>query len=344
VTLDDGSTVAADVVVLGAGAQANFFHTPGAREHSYPLYSVEDAVKVRARVVELFQEAADNPELIGQGALTVVVVGAGPTGVETAGALAELIHDVMPHVHKHLAVSDAKVILVDLGHELLGAFSSHAHTYAAKELHRRGVQLRLGVAVTEVTADRVTLGDATVIKSRLVVWGGGEKAADLAGAAGLSQGRGGRIDVQPDLTVPGHPAVYAVGDVANIPFGDETALPQLGSVAQQAGKWAAENILSEIDSGVRQPFHYRDKGIMAMIGRKAAIAEIGSHRHEIHGRFAFAAWLGVHMELLGNIGAELKTYVAWAEDFYLRPNHRSAELLEPSRIDDPRINKGRTDD
>ncbi|GIH03603.1 NADH dehydrogenase [Rhizocola hellebori] len=339
VTLADGSSLAADVVVLGAGAQANFFHTKGASEHAFPLYSLEDAVRVRSRVMELFQKAADDPKLIEQGALTFVVVGAGPTGVETAGALSELIHDVMPHVHKHLAVSSATIILVDLGHELLGAFSSHAHAYAAKQLQRRGVQLRLGVPVSEVAADQVTLGDGTVIKTGLVVWGGGEMAADVAGHAGFSQGRGGRIDVQPDLTVPGFPAVYAVGDVANIPFGDEAALPQLGSVAQQAGKWAAENILSAADSGVRQPFHYRDKGIMAMIGRKAAVAEVGAHRHEIHGRFAFAAWLGVHMELLGNIGAELKTYVAWAEDFYLRPHHRSAALLDPSQIDTPRLNQ-----
>ncbi len=339
VTLDDGDTVAADVVVLAAGAQPNFFHTPGASENTYPLYSLDHAVHVRSRIMQLFQEAAQNPESIGQGALTFVVVGAGPTGVETAGALAELIHDVMPHVHKHLAISAAKVILVDLGHELLSAFSSQAHGYAAKQLQRRGVQLRLGAPVTQVTPDQVTIGDGTVIKTKLVVWGGGEMAADIAGASGLSQGRGGRIDVQPDLTVPGHPAVYAVGDVANIPYGDEPALPQLGSVAQQAGGWAAQNILSTLDGSGRQPFHYRDKGIMAMIGRKAAVADIGAHRHEIRGRFAFAAWLGVHMELLGNIGAELKAYVAWAEEFYVRPGHRSAALLDPAHIDTPRINR-----
>jgi len=337
VTLADGETLSCDTVVLAAGAQPSFFHTPGAREHAYPLYSLDDAVRVRAQVLKLFAEAAERPELADEGALTFVVIGGGPTGVETSGALAELIHDVMPHVYEHLAIAGARVILVDLGHALLAAFSDEAHAYAAKQLQRRGVQLRLGVSAKEITPDQVLLSDGTVIKTRLVVWGGGEKAAPLAEHAGLGQGRGGRVDVSPDLTVAGFPAVYAVGDVANIPFGDEPALPQLGSVAQQAGDWAGQNILAELDGAPRQAFHYRDKGIMAMIGRKAAVAEVGQHRHELHGRLAFAAWLGVHAELLGNVGAELKAFVSWAEEFYLRPHHRSAALLEPLRVDAPRI-------
>src|SRR6185295_11545626 len=152
----------------------------------------------------------------------------------------------------------------------------------------------------------------TTLRTHLVVWGGGVTAAHLAGSTGIQQGRGGRIDVRPDLTVAGHQGVYAIGDIANIPHGDEPSLPQLGSVAQQSGAWAAENILADVAGEPRRPFHYRDKGIMAMIGRKAAVAEIGEHRHELHGRFAFAAWLGVHAELLANTGAELKAFVYWA--------------------------------
>jgi len=338
VTLADGGTVQGDVLVLAAGAAPNFFHTPGAAEHAYPLYSVDNAERIREAVLRLFDEAAAKPERIGEGALTFVVVGAGPTGVETAGALAELVHDVMPHVHENLVVGGAQVILVDLGHTVLPQFSDEAHDYTARQLRRRGVQLRLGQAVKEIGPDHVTLSDGTGIRTQLVVWGGGISAAPLTARCGLTRGRGGRIDVLPDLTVPGFPGVYAVGDVANIPFGDEPALPQLGSVAAQSGAWAARNIRADLDGGHRESFHYRDKGIMAMIGRRAAVAEIGPHRHELHGRMAFAAWLGVHAQLLANARAEVGALDAWAEDFYLRPHHRSAALLDPAAADTPRIN------
>jgi NADH dehydrogenase len=338
VTLSDGETVAGDVLVLAAGAQPNFFNTPGAAEYAFPLYSVDDARRLRSRVIQLFQDAADHPELIASGALTFVVVGGGPTGVETAGALAELVFDVMPHRHERLTTAGARVILIDLGHVLLKPFTDEAHAYAAKQLQRRGVQIRLGIAASEVGPDHVSLTDGTTIKTHLVVWGGGVQAAPLAARCGLEQGRGGRIDVLPDLTVAGLPHVYVLGDLANTPFGDDRALPGLGSVADQAGRWAAGNILADMEGTGRRSFHYHDKGIMAMIGRKAAIAEVGERRHELHGRIAFAAWLGVHAQLLANATAELNAFFSWAEEFYLRPHHRSAELLDPDKIDTPRIN------
>ena len=336
-TLAGGEVVAGDVLVLAAGSQPNFVHTPGADRFAFPLYSLEDAERVRSRVLQLFEDASAKPELVDEGALTFVVVGAGATGVETAGALAELVHDVMPHVHPHLAVAGARVILVDLGHAVLGPFSEEAHEYAARQLQRRGVQLKLGTSAKEIGAGHVSLSDGTTIPTHLTVWGGGLMAAPLAAGSGVSQGRGGRIDVRPDLTVEGFPAVYALGDLANIPAGDDQPLPQLGSVAQQAGDWAGRNILADLEGQGRQPFQYHDKGIMAMIGRKAAVAEIGEHRHELHGRLAFAAWLGVHAQLLANAGAELHAFLAWADEFYLRSHHRSAALLDPATIDTPRI-------
>lgn len=336
-TLADGSTIEGDVVVLAAGSQPNFFHTPGAEEFAFPLYSLDDAKRIRSRVLQLFQDASAKPELVDEGALTFVVVGGGATGVESAGALAELVHNVMPHLYEHLAIAGARVILVDLGHAVLAPFSEDAHAYAAKQLQRRGVELKLGVSAKEIAADHVTLSDGTNIKTRLTVWGGGLMAAPLSARSGLTPGRGGRLDVQPDLTVEGAPGVYALGDFANIPAEEENGLPQLGSVAQQGGDWAARNILAGIEGKVAKPFHYKDKGIMAMIGRKAAVAEVGEHRHELHGRIAFAAWLGVHAQLLANAGAETNAFLAWADEFYLRPHHRSAALLDPSTIDTPRI-------
>jgi NADH dehydrogenase len=246
----------------------------------------------------------------------------------------------MPERYEKIESSASRIIVVDLGHSPLGAFSDAAHAYATKQLDRRGVELMLGAGVTEVAPDHVTLSGDTTIRTHLTIWGGGEMAAPIVASSGLPLGRGGRVDVLPDLTVAGFPGVYAVGDAANIPGADGKPLPQLGSVAQQAGTWAGTNILDDRSGIDRTPFHYHDKGIMAMIGRRAAVAEIGEHRHELHGRIAFAAWLGVHAALLSNIGAEMHAFMAWAEDFYIRPHHRSAALLDPSTIDTPRIKWG----
>jgi NADH:ubiquinone reductase (H+-translocating) len=337
VTLADGRTLSGDVVVLAAGSQPNFFGTPGAEEHSFPLYSLDDAERIRARLLQLYRDTRENPNLLDQGSLTFVVIGGGATGVEAAGALGELAHDVMPHVHENPALAHGHVVLVDLGHAVLAPFSDEAHEYAAKQLGRRGVELKLGVSAKEIGSDHVTLSDGTTIHTHLTVWGGGLQAAPIGASSGLPQGRGGRIDVQPDLSVEGHPNVFVLGDFANVPSGDDPVLPQLGSVAQQSGDWAAKNILADVEGKSRKPFKYKDKGIMAMIGRKAAVAEMGEHRHEVNGRLAFAAWLGVHAQLLSNAGAEINAFLAWADDFYLRPHHRSADLLDPEKVDTPRI-------
>lgn len=337
VTFTDGGTLFVDDVVLAAGARPNFFHALGADRYAYPLYSVEDAIRVRDRILGLFRDTAQRPELAAQGSLTFVVIGGGPTGVETAGALAELVHDVMPHAYSRLAAAPARIELVDLSPGVLGAFSDRAHGYAARQLRHRGVHLRMGVSAAEVTPDQVRLSDGSVIPTRLVVWGGGEQAASVAARSGVPTGRGGRVEVNPDLTVDGFDHFYAVGDVANVPHTDGLTLPQLGSVAAQTGDWAARNILAGVEHAPRAPFRYRDKGIMAMIGRRAAVAEIGEHRHELHGRLAFTAWLGVHAELMANMGAEMRAFHAWVEEFYLRPHHRSSALLDPASADRPRI-------
>jgi NADH dehydrogenase len=155
----------------------------------------------------------------------------------------------------------------------------------------------------------------------------------VASAAGAKPGRGGRIDVEPDLSVPGFPGVYAVGDVANVPGSDGHTLPQLGSVAQQSGKWAGRNILAAIDGKPAKPFHYHDKGIMAMIGRNAAVAEVGAHRHQVEGPIAFAAWLGLHAILLSGAHSRVDAFLNWADDYF---HHERAPDIElegtPSRI------------
>jgi NADH:quinone reductase (non-electrogenic) len=336
VTTGDGDRFAGDAVVLAAGSQPNFFRTAGADQHAFPLYSLDHAQRLRSRIISVFEEADRDPSLIDQGALNFVVIGGGPTGVELAGALADLIHETMAGEFHELAVEAAQIHIVDLAQTLLGPFSDRAHDYVAKILGRKGVRLHLGVAVTEIGPGHVTLADGTTIRTRCVVWGGGIKAPALAGAAGVPQGRGGRIDVLPDLTVDGAPGFYAVGDVANIPSPDGATHPQLGSVALQSGVCAADNIVADLRGKHRKPFHYHDKGIMAMIGRGAAIAEVGAHRHELHGAIAFSAWLGVHAALMTGVRNRVDAFVSWGSDYFSK--QRGPQVLD--RSDAARIDWG----
>jgi NADH:quinone reductase (non-electrogenic) len=336
VTTTAGDAFSGDAIVLAAGSQPNFFRTPGAEEHAFPLYSLDHAQRLRSRIIGVFEDADRDPSLIGKGALNFVVVGGGATGVELAGALADLIHQTMAAEYHELAVEAAQIHIVDLGHTLLGPFSEHAHDYAAKVLGRKGVRMHLGTAVTEIGPGHVTLADGTTIATRCVIWGGGIKAPSLAAAAGVPLGRGGRIEVQPDLTVEGMPGVYAVGDVANIPSPDGATHSQLGSVALQSGAWAAENLLADRRGKPRKSFHYHDKGIMAMIGRGAAIAEVGAHRHELHGAIAFSAWLGVHAALMTGVRNRIDAFVTWSSDYFSK--QRGPQVLD--RSDAARIDWG----
>ena len=336
VTTAAGGRFSGDAIVLAAGSQPNFFRTSGAAEHAFPLYCLDDAQRLRSRIIAVFEEADRDAALIDQGALNFVVIGGGPTGVEFAGALAELIHRTMAAEYHELAVSAAQIHLIDHGQTLLAPFSDRAHDYVAKVLGRMGVRLHLGTAVTEIGAGHVSLSDGTTIRTRCVVWGGGIKAPALAGAAGVPQGRGGRIDVLPDLTVDGAPGVYAVGDLANIPGPDGATHPQLGSVALQSGSWAADNLVADLRGKPRKSFRYHDKGIMAMIGRGAAIAEVGPHRHELHGPIAFSAWLGVHAALMTGTRTRIDAFVSWGADYFSK--QRGPQVLD--RSDAARIDWG----
>jgi NADH dehydrogenase len=183
-------------------------------------------------------------------------------------------------------------------------------------LDQRGVKVHLHTAVKEVAEGHVVLGDETIIPTRTVVWAGGLRASDFSGNMGIRQGHGGRLDVAPDLTVPGFKGVYALGDFANITGKDGEHLPQLASVAEQSGKWCAKNIIADIEEKPRKPFAYLDKGIMAMIGRGAAVAEMGAHRYELEGPMAFTAWLGVHVALLSTMHAKVEAVVEWVWDYF----------------------------
>ena len=301
VTTVDGSTYQGKILVLASGAEANFFDTPGAKEHTYPLYSVDDAAKLASRMLGALDSADSVPHQVGDGGLNVVIVGGGPTGVETAGAIAESVKYVVSEYFSPEFAECCKVYLVDMVPTVLAPFSEKSQKYAKKQLAKMGVQLKLGVGVSKVSKNGVTLADGTTIPSRVVIWAGGLKAGKMLATSGLPQGKGGRIDVATDLTAPGFPGVYVLGDAANITDIKGRHLPQLGSVAQQSGKWVARNIKADLAGTPREPFRYLDKGIMAMVGRGAAVAEIGAKRRQLQGPLAFASWLGVHAVLLSGI-------------------------------------------
>ncbi len=333
VTTARGETYSGDYLVLAAGSQPFFFHTPGADEHAFPLYSLDDARRLRTRIISLFEEADRDPSLIDKGALRFVVVGGGPTGVEVAGALSEMINTTLASEFHELAVGRAKVTLVDHGHALLKMFSHKSHDYVSGVLHRDGVELRMGTGVTEVGPGHVVLSDGNTLATHCVIWGGGLQAAPVAAASDLPRSRGGRVDVGPDLTVAGYQGVYVAGDIANVPSPDGQTFPQLGSVAMQTGAQAGANILRQIRGEAPQPFHYLDKGSMAMIGRGSAIAVVPLGHHELHGAVAFAAWLGVHAALMSGFRNRINAFVDWGWDYFSAA--RGPQVLD--RSDDARI-------
>jgi NADH dehydrogenase len=317
VTTADGTTwTAASALVIACGAVPNFFGTPGAEELAYPLYSAKDANRLGNTLADLLDQAdADNKPV------NVAVVGAGPTGVETAGAIAENFRFVVPGLYSDEFAAKCSVSLVDMLPHPLMPFSEKSQQYATKELESRGVELELGSPVTAVKDDSLAIGDRS-IPADLVVWAGGLKAGSLLGEAGLPQGRGGRIDVRSDLTVEGMDGVYVLGDAANITDARGDHLPQLGSVAKQSGAWAARNIEAALAGRPLEAFGYADKGYMAMIGRGSAVAELGRKRYFLGGFPAFMAWLGVHLVLLSGWNQRIRAVSSWLPDYvsHARPH------------------------
>lgn len=330
VTTADGRTFTADYLVVAAGSQPNFFGIPGAAEHSFPMYSVADAERLRLQLRAFLATAEHGADDTQAEPVDIVVVGGGATGVETSGAIAEII-TVLGEQEK--LKNPARIHLVDRGTALLPQFSDKAHRYAMEKLAEHDVHVMLGTGVARVDAGAVHFDDGTTLATSTLIWAGGSAGAQVTQHAGRAPGRGGRVDVEPDLTVAGFPGVYAIGDAANIPDKEGRALPQLGSVAQQSGRHAAKNILHAVAGEKATPFRYKDKGIMAMIGRNAAVAEVGKHRHEVDGPVAFAAWLGVHAMLLSGVHSKSDAFLEWGWDYFDRDHAATLEShSNPQRI------------
>lgn len=295
VVLADGSKLDYDYLVLATGVTTNYFGVPGADEHAMAMYTREQALRVRDSIFNklegLAQATADGHRSDDP---TAVIVGAGATGVEMAGSLAEMGNTAMPVAYPELTDRRARVILVEMGPHVLPPYHPRLRDYAAHSLERRGVELRLNTAVKAVDPEGVELDNGERIRAGSVIWAAGVKAPEVVQQWGLPQGKGGRIEVNPDLSVRGCPEVFVAGDLAVDP---DDPLPQLAQPAMQGGKHAADQIRRRISGAPAEVFHYRDKGTMATIGRGSAIAQLRGNVR-LHGVVAWLAWLGLHIYFL----------------------------------------------
>jgi NADH:ubiquinone reductase (H+-translocating) len=301
-----------DYLVFGLGAEVNFFGVEGAADHAFPLYTLTDAVRLKNHVLRMWEAADKDPALIDDGALNVVVVGGGPTGVETAGALAELYTGLFSKDYPDIGADAARIVLVEAGPEIFSMFKPDIRSYAVDALTKRGVQVMTGDVVEAITPDRVTLKSGDELKAHTLVWGAGLQGNALVQSLGLELERGNRIAVDGDLRIPSHPEVFAVGDVAAITDPKtQQILPQLGSVALQSGAHAGETIARLVADKESKPFKYRDKGTMAMIGRGSAVVQMMGGR-TMKGKAAQVAWGTVHLALLPTNESRAKAVVDWA--------------------------------
>lgn len=293
-TFDVGPSMSYDYLILANGVTTNYFGVPGAKEHAYPIYTRAEALAVRDRMMGYLDRISATGESDGA---SVVVVGAGATGVEMAGTLAELRNTMLPSRYPELDPDHVKVILLEMTDKVLAPFDPKLRAYATEQLRVRGVELRLGAAVAEVKEDRVVLKDGSELAAQMTIWATGVVAHDVVKKWGLTQGRGGRIIVGPDLRVPEHPDIFVAGDIGII---DDNPLPQLAQPAIQTGARAAKNLLAVLEGRPPSTFRYFDKGTMATIGRRSAVAEI-AHGPKLTGTLAWLTWMFVHVfALLGN--------------------------------------------
>jgi NADH dehydrogenase len=293
VILSDGE-IPYDFALVAAGAGHSYFGHDDWARHAPGLKTMEDAVEIRRRVLLAFEHAErEEDEAVQREWLTFVVIGGGPTGVELAGALTEIARHTLSGEFRRIQPRNAQVILLEGADRVLPPYPEELSAKARRQLERLGAHVRTGALVTGIDARGVQLGQER-IAARTVLWAAGVAASPLGRMLGAVD-RVGRVRVEPDLTVPGHPEVFVIGDLAAVTQ-DGKAVPGVAPAATQMGRHAAGNILRIIGGQPRRPFLYKDKGSLATIGRKAAVAEIGGFR--LSGFVAWLAWLGIHIFFL----------------------------------------------
>lgn len=342
VVYTDRGVHAYDYLIVATGSVAHDFGVEGARAHAFPLKTLEDGIALRTRVLERFEAATHEPDPAARRRrLSFLVIGGGPTGVEYAGALSELIRAPLTRDYPHVA-PEASVLVVEAGDRLLPGLPGKLGRYALERLESMGVEVLVGSTVTRVSSGGLVLegpdGERREVEGETVAWTAGVRGATHPGW-NLPVGSDGRIEVDDTLRVPGYPDVFAVGDVARV-VGAERALPQLAQVAMQGGEHAARSVRRLRRGEDVEPFRYRDRGIMAVIGRNAAVAWIGGR--SFTGFFAWLLWLGIHLVYLIGFRNRLAVLLNWGWDYVFF--ERAARILIPLRMTGPRWPDGRQDE
>lgn len=324
VVVAEGDPIPFDVLVLAAGAVTSDYGIEGVAEHAFPLKSPEEALRLRHHVLARFERAVADPVLIDSGELNFVVVGGGPTGVEMAGALVELIDNVVRKDFRSVDVDRAHVVLIEATDHLIDPFSPKSRQNALETLAARGVEVRLGTTVEAVTAAAVHLAGGDVVSTRTLVWTAGVRANPLADTLALAQAEGRRIVVEPDLSVPGHPDCFVIGDLAASRGEDGTLDPQMAPLAQQGADHVAEQLRRRHRGLATERFSYKNKGVMATIGRNAAVAELPNGMR-FRGRLAWVMWLVLHLQRLVGYRNRFEVLTAWGWNYLT--SDRTARLM-----------------
>lgn len=318
-----GRDLSYDYLILACGAKHSYFAHPEWEEYAPGLKTLEQATEIRRRILMAFEQAEKEENSENQKKfMTFVIVGAGPTGVELAGTIAEISRNTLMKDFRHIDPSGTRVILIEAGPRILAAFHPDLSRKAARDLEDLGVQIWTNTRVTDVHADSVVLGKE-VINAATILWAAGVQPSSLNKNLGVPLDRSGRVLVEQDCSLKEHPEVFVLGDQACYSNDDGTSLPGLASVAMQQGIHAADVILREINGKPRRNFKYLDKGQMATIGRRKAIAQI--HNLRFSGFFAWILWLFIHVYYL--IGFKNKVFVIWQWAYAYFTFKRGARLI-----------------
>jgi NADH dehydrogenase len=332
----DGRPIDYDYLVLAMGSEAHYFGVEGAAEFAFPLYSLDQGLVLRNHILRSLEEAVREPDGDKRKEmLTFAIVGGGPTGVEFAGALAELIQGPVVKDYPTIAPGEIQVVLLEATDRVLSFLPERLGIYTQRRLTRMGVQVRLGAMVTRITPRTLELRDGSILATRSVVWTAGVRGDAQVQSWGLPTTRAGHVPVLPTLQVPGHPEVYVVGDLAYLEQ-EGRRVPMIAPVAVSQGKRAGKNILRQMAQKTPEAYHYRDQGATVTIGRNAGVVRIGGL--SFTGFFAWLAWLVVHLVKLIGFRNRLFVLINWAWDYFFF--ERASRLILPRDLSPPSERQG----